>query len=121
MFPLFKEKPVKIRFSFDPALVGKRFTVYDTITLERMQTGERSTERLITLMAHFMVDEAGQPLAEDKALKVLEKLSGDDFRSVAEQFGAALQEGTVPNATGSGSNSPSDRGQANPLPAGSTS
>lgn len=110
-----KDKPVKIRFYFDTETNKKRFTVFDKITLDKYMN---DTERIVILMAHFMVDGDNQPVPEDKAVKTLERLSQEDFADVSQQFAEGLQESAVPKVSGSASPSPSEAGQAGTLPTG---
>ena len=121
MFQLFsKDKDVKIRFYFSEETNKQRFTVYDSITIERLQNGERSSERLYILMSHFMVDDNNQPLGESKGMKKLEQLSLAEFEDVAKQFMEAFQNTGVNPPNGNGSTLPSALGQAmETLPAGS--
>ena len=121
MFQLFgKDKDVKIRFYFSEETNKQRFTVYDSITIERLQNGERSSERMYILMSHFMVDDNNQPLGESKGMKKLEQLSLAEFEDVAKQFMEAFQNTGVNPPNGNGSTSPSALGQVTEtLPAGS--
>ena len=121
MFQLFgKDKDVKIRFYFSEETNKQRFTVYDSITIERLQNGERSSERLYILMSHFMVDDNNQPLGESKGMKKLEQLSLAEFEDVAKQFMEAFQNTGVNPPNGNGSTLPSAVGQAmETLPVGS--
>ncbi len=114
-----KNKPVKIRFYFDRDTNKKRFTVYDQITMERARNGERSTERFIVLMSHFMVDDKNEPIPEDKAQRTLVNLTAEDFEKVRDQFVEGMEQAAIPKANGSGSNSTSTAGSEETLPNGS--
>lgn len=119
MFPfLNKDKAVKIRFFLSPETNKKQFTVFDQITFERYQNGQASNERFYILMSHFMVDEKNQFLGEEKAMRVLEKLSTEEAEQTIRQFLEAFQESAVPKANGSGSTLTPIPGQVETLPAG---
>ena len=119
MFSLWnKDKPVKIRFYFDAETRRKRLTWDDLETVELMQEGRVSIGRLKELAARFMVDEKNEYLPHEKAVKVLGSLVEADIQDVLTQFVAALNEAAVPKASGNGSNSPSEAGQATPFPDG---
>src|SRR5215216_1614869 len=118
MFPLFKDKTVKIRFLIDRSTLNKRMSWDDLETIEMMREGESSPRRLKTLAAHFMADDAGNYLPEDKALKILGSLTGDEISDTLKKFTDALQESAVSPQSGSASNSLLRVGSEGALPDG---
>lgn len=119
MFPFQKDKKVVIRFHFDNEQRRKRLTWDDMETIELMQEGQTSARRLKALAARFMVDEQGQFLPNDKALKILGSLTEEEVGDVLTQFVEALNGAAIPKSNGSGSSLPSEAGPAETLPDGS--
>lgn len=118
MFPLFKRnEPAKVRFVFD----GVHVIWQDIKIIGRIQEQKASPEDIQTLMSHFMVDEKGDWMDEDKAVRLLDRLKQDEIKEVTTKFMEALQEASIPKANGNGSSLPSDPGPAETFPNGSTS
>jgi hypothetical protein len=114
-----KDKKVVIRFHFDNEQRKKRLTWDDLETIELMQEGETSPRRLKALAAKFMVDEKGEFLSDDKAIKILGALKEEEIVEVMSQFAEALNGAAIKKENGSGSSSPSAAGPVETLPDGS--
>lgn len=115
-----KDEPVKIRFFMSAETNKKQYSVFDQITMDRLRHGDRSDERLYILMSHFMVDKNNQFIGEEKAMKVLEKLSTEDAEQVVKQFLEAFQNTAVNPQNGNGSSPTPEAGpMMETLPAGS--
>lgn len=114
-----KEEPVKIRFYMSNETNKKQYTVFDQITMDRLRHGDRSDERLYIMMSHFMVDKNNQFIGEEKAMKILERLSSEDAETVIKQFLEAFQNTAVNPTNGNGSTPTPEAGLVETLPAGS--
>ena len=115
MFSSFrKEEPARIQFHFD----GDQVSLDDIIYIEHIQQGKPSAEELKMLMCHFLVDDKGKYMTEEQAGKILGKLKRQELVDVQERFVEAIQESSIPKASGNGSNSPSNPGQAETFPDG---
>jgi len=118
MFPFQKEKKIVIRFHFD----GNQATWKDIKIIEKLTNGATaSQEDLQMLAAHFMVDEKGAYLPEEKAIKVLDGLKQAEIMETLKQFTDAIQEALIPKANGSGSSLPSEAGPVEASPSGPAS
>jgi hypothetical protein len=118
MFPFQKEKKIVIRFHFD----GNQASWKDIKTIEKLTNGVTvSQEDLQLLAAHFMVDEKGAYLPEDKAVRVLDGLKQAEIVETLKQFTDAIQEALIPKANGSGLSLPSEAGPVEASPNGSAS
>lgn len=120
MLPFLKkeDKPTVINFLFD----GEQVSYEDIKILHKLQNGNTDPELLQILMAHFMVDEKGNYLPEEKAIRIIDKLKGKEIADLQAKFLAAFQEASIPKANGRPSNSPSTAGTpASPYPDGSQS
>lgn len=107
MFP-FSKKDTVIRFRFDAEERRKRLTWDDLDTIEMMQEGEVSPRRIKTLAARFMVDDKGQYIPHEKALKVLGSLMEEEIADVLAKFSEAIQGAALPKANASESRSRSE-------------
>jgi hypothetical protein len=118
MFPFQKEKKIVIRFHFD----GNQASWKDIKIIEKLTNGTPvSQEDLQLLAAHFMVDEKGAYLPEDKAVRILDGLKQAEIMETMTQFTDAIQEALIPKASGNVSSLPSNPGQAEPFPNGPAS
>lgn len=115
MFP-FQKKDVVIRFRFDPEERKKRLTWDDLETIEMLQEGELSPRRVKALAARFMVDDKGQYIPYDKALKTLGSLMEEEITDVLARFIEAIQEAALPKVSASGSSSHSVAPSPTPTP-----
>jgi hypothetical protein len=119
MFPLFnkKDEPATIRFLFD----GDQVSWQDLKIIGRIQQAQASPEDIQLLMAHFLVDEKGKYLPEDKAINALDRLKTKEIQEVTTRFLEAMSEASIPKANGNGSNSHLEAGPAETFPNGSES
>ena len=88
--------PEKVKLKIDE----NRITLDDLINLEE---GDNSTRFLRDLFSRFLVDENGEYLPEEEAVKVMGKLTLGDVMQVKEQFMEfikGLQERAVPPEQG---------------------
>lgn len=113
-----KDEPVKIRFYMSNETNKKQYTVFDQITMDRLRHGDRSDERLYIMMSHFMVDKNNQFIGEEKAMKILERLSSEDAETVIKQFLEAFQNTAVNPTNGNGSTLTPVPGSVETLPDG---
>lgn len=101
-----KDKPVTINFLFD----GDEVTWQDLKIITRIQNNAATPEDIQLLMAHFVVDDKGAYIGEEKAVKQLDKLKAKEISEVTTRFLEALQEASIPKASGTSSPLPSEAG-----------
>jgi hypothetical protein len=106
------KKDTPIHFVIDQSSLKERLTWDDLETIELMQSGARPWGRLKLFAAHFMVDDAGAYLAEDKALKVLGKLTLADMEGTLTKFWEAFNGMTINPQSGNPSTLPTEAGPA---------
>ena len=95
-----------IRFKFDRNNPGLTWEEYEAI--EMAQDGELKMRQMRPLVARFMVDDKGQPIAHKQAMATLGKLPMEEVRDVFTKFADALKDAAVPNGSGSSSLPPSE-------------
>jgi hypothetical protein len=69
--------------------------------LERAQDGEVKIYKIRPVLCRFMVDENGNDIQYEEALKVTSKLGVKEFGEFVNQFFIAVKEKAVPKANGS--------------------
>jgi hypothetical protein len=109
----------QIRFVINRNKTGLTWEEFETIELA--QEGDVKMRRLRPLVARFMVDESGQPLPHEQAIKVLGKLPLDEVKDVFQKFAEAMTNSAVPLANRTPSSSPSAANSAAPSPDGLSS
>ena len=76
---------------------------------ERVQDGESlKLYKLRPILARFMVDENTKPIKHADALKTLAKVKMNEIKDVVSAFMEGMQNSTVPKASGTPLNSPSE-------------
>lgn len=124
MFPFLKKEDPKIRFTFDQQHRDLYVSWDDEIVLYKLMRGEKDVnpEAIKYMAAHLMIDEKGQSIPEDKALKILGKLNRVDQKEIFAELVKTINESIIPNSTGGDSTLPGAVGQEPETPPnGSTS
>lgn len=94
----------------------------DYETIEMAQDGEIKLYKLRPLLARFVADANGNPIAHTTAMLQLGEIPLTQWGDVVNQFANALKGTTVPNMSGNSLNSPSEPALENSeFPAGSVS
>lgn len=78
-------------------------TFDDMILIQESGDGQMRLRDVRGLIARFVVDEKGQPLAADEAARKVGQLAWSQAREVMTEFGTQLNaamEATLPNAPG---------------------
>jgi hypothetical protein len=103
---------IRIRFLIDETTIKKRLKWKDIKMLRSILPGQKvdaeTLEKMQTLACRFMADEAGNYLPFEQAFSVFDELSQEEAEDAINKFSAAFQETTLPNESGSQSNSISE-------------
>lgn len=100
----------------------KRISTDEYEALERASDGEVKIYRLRPVLARFMIDEAGNPIPHDMAMKQLGAMPFEEFMTdVFAAFFKTMQDLAVPNVNGNSSQSLSDQAPVFESPVGSVS
>jgi len=98
-----------LHFVIDQNALAKTLTGKDIETVEMYQEGEQiGSYRIKKIAAKFMVDEAGKPIPEKRALKIFDDMPAEEYGDGLTQFLEAMTEAVIPKASGTPSNSPSE-------------